>query len=73
MRKLDQIVEEIKEQRPALYGLIIGIIENKIPKEEEERFLTLSQEGKKQWILLYHRKVCRWLYQIISINSLMVF
>ncbi|HFR3884743.1 TPA: hypothetical protein ACHVIE_002032 [Streptococcus suis] len=51
MRKLDQIVEEIKEQRPALYGLIIGIIENKIPKEEEKRFLTLSQEGKKQWII----------------------
>ncbi|WP_421433588.1 hypothetical protein [Streptococcus suis] len=51
MRKLDQIVEEIKEQRPALYRLIIGIIENKIPKEEEERFLTLSQEERKQWII----------------------
>lgn len=43
MRKLDQIVEEIKEQRPALYGLIIGIIENKIPKEEEETII--SQKG----------------------------
>lgn len=51
MRKLDQIAEEIKEQRPALYRLIIGIIENKIPKEEEERFLTLSQEERKQWII----------------------
>lgn len=51
MRKLDQIVEKIKEQRLALYGLIIGIIENKIPKEEEEHFLTLSQEERKQWII----------------------
>ncbi|HEL2650867.1 TPA: hypothetical protein T0G97_001030 [Streptococcus suis] len=51
MGKLDQIVKEIKEQRPALYRLIIGIIENKIPKEEEERFLTLSQEERKQWII----------------------
>ncbi|HEL2403000.1 TPA: hypothetical protein TZS69_002023 [Streptococcus suis] len=51
MRKLDQIVEEIKEQRPALYGLIIGIIENRIPREEEERFLTLSQKERKQWII----------------------
>ncbi|HFI0159345.1 TPA: hypothetical protein ACGO3V_002064 [Streptococcus suis] len=51
MKKLDQIVEEIKEQRPALYRLIIGIIENKIPKEEEERFLTLSQEERKQGII----------------------
>lgn len=51
MGKLDQIVKEIKEQRPALYRLIIGIIENKISKEEEERFLTLSQEERKQWII----------------------
>ncbi|HFU3860338.1 TPA: hypothetical protein ACGO0C_000501 [Streptococcus suis] len=51
MRKIDQIVEKIKEQRLALYGLIIGIIENKIPKEEEERFLTLSQEERKQRII----------------------
>ncbi|MCB2926403.1 hypothetical protein J0628_06780 [Streptococcus suis] len=47
MRKLDQIVEEIKEQRPALYGLIIGIIENRIPREEEERFFDTIPRRKK--------------------------
>lgn len=46
MRKLDQIAEEIKEQRPALYGLIIGIIENKIPKEEENVFDIIPRRKK---------------------------
>lgn len=50
MNKLDHTLEEIKENRPALYGLIIGIMEDKKTKEEEERFLTLSQEKKGQWI-----------------------
>ncbi|HEM3466211.1 hypothetical protein F6P74_09205 [Streptococcus suis] len=51
MNKLDQILEEIKEKRPALYGLIADIIDDKIPKEELQQFLTLSPEDKKQWII----------------------
>ncbi|HFI0321050.1 TPA: hypothetical protein ACGOWI_001867 [Streptococcus suis] len=55
--KLTDIMKAVEMSNPALYELIIAIIENKIPKEEEERFLTLSQEDKKQWIIDWSKKV----------------